>query len=663
MQRKHDSENSRQPPAINTKYMLRFAFSGLSSGAALSPEETDVVARSSKVRNWLLALLLTTPCALYGQMVQVPLNQCVYRLGDNPAWAATHIDLHGWKPYTEYRMTGDAYLLWVRCHAAFDTNGMLRPAVFIRFDGVERIRVFIDGQPASPSGSSRIYAVPPGSARLVHTVAVRVSQGPLTPGLLPGRPVYLNFGDASDLLNHVQTMRANALTGFVPAYSSYLIIGAAGLFLLGLFLFDRSQKAAFWLGIYCCAVCLTRLNFMFGSFLFGEHYPFFIGSVFFAFSVLESWALVRVSFALAQKRVPAIYWVVFAAWVFLSVGTILSAILPVRWALPLSLFVQTTSFKPIWLIWGFACTAPFVAFWPWNRLRGRLYYVSTLCGVWAAIDGWFQLQQVIFDRNTWSNSVQNWVSLATAALVIGILGYIFREQRITADERAEMRGELTAARQVQHLLVPDKMQVVPGVSVSSAYLPAHEVGGDFYLSRALPNGTQRVLLGDVSGKGVPAALTSALLLGAADRCDDLRPPAVLKELNAALHNSSIGGFTTCLCADLLPGGVILIANAGQLPPYRNGCEIELPADLPLGIDPSAEYAESSLQLAPGDTLTFLSDGVVEARNTVGELFGFERTRQISGHTAQQIAEAAVAFGQHDDITVLTLSLARVPATA
>jgi serine phosphatase RsbU (regulator of sigma subunit) len=289
--------------------------------------------------------------------------------------------------------------------------------------------------------------------------------------------------------------------------------------------------------------------------------------------------------------------------------------------------------------------------------------VAILCAAWALIEGWFQLQQVFFNRDTWNGQVQNWMSLAVGAMVIAILGYIFHEQRIAADERAELRGELSAARQVQHLLVPGKPGAANGVTVNAAFLPAHEVGGDFYLCRALPNGSQRVMLGDVSGKGVAAALTSALLLGAADRCDHLPPSAVLKELNAALSNSGISGFTTCLCADLLPGGILVVANAGQLPPYRNGRELEVSTSLPLGIDPSAQFAEASLQLAPGDLLTFLSDGVVEARNSTGELFGFDRTREISSRSAQQIANEAVAFGQQDDITVLTISLAAVPAPA
>ena len=235
---------------------------------------------------------------------------------------------------------------------------------------------------------------------------------------------------------------------------------------------------------------------------------------------------------------------------------------------------------------------------------------------------------------------------------------------IAADERAEMRGELTAARQVQHLLVPDKMQVAPGVTVSSAFLPAHEVGGDFYLCRALANGAQRVLLGDVSGKGVAAALTSALLLGAADRCDDLRPAAVLKELNAALRNSGIEGFTTCLCADLSSTG--RPADRQRRPiaalSQRRG-DRDSRGSSARGRKRRRSTLRTSIQLAPGDRLTFISDGVIEARNAAGELFGFDRTRQLSSRAAQQIADAAVEFGQQDDITVLTLSLAARAAPA
>jgi len=108
--------------------------------------------------------------------------------------------------------------------------------------------------------------------------------------------------------------------------------------------------------------------------------------------------------------------------------------------------------------------------------------------------------------------------------------------------------------------------------------------------------------------------------------------------------------------------MLSIANAGHLPPYRNGRELSCESGLPLGILPAADYTETCVQLDPGDALTFMSDGVVEARSATGELFGFDRTRDISARSAQQIADTAARFGQEDDITVLTVRLSAVAAT-
>jgi phosphoserine phosphatase RsbU/P len=115
------------------------------------------------------------------------------------------------------------------------------------------------------------------------------------------------------------------------------------------------------------------------------------------------------------------------------------------------------------------------------------------------------------------------------------------------------------------------------------------------------------------------------------------------------------GFITCVCARITPQGEVTVANAGHLPPYRNGEELLLEPDLPLGIAMDEKYAEHGFRLERGDRLTLLSDGVVEARNARGELFGFERTRAISAEPATAIAEAALRYGQADDITVLTLT--------
>jgi serine phosphatase RsbU (regulator of sigma subunit) len=118
-----------------------------------------------------------------------------------------------------------------------------------------------------------------------------------------------------------------------------------------------------------------------------------------------------------------------------------------------------------------------------------------------------------------------------------------------------------------------------------------------------------------------------------------------------------GGFATCVCARLSPDGALTVANAGHLVPYRNGEEMPMESGLPLGLAASADYSEIALEITPGDVVTFLTDGVLEARNPAGELFGFDRTACISTQSAENIAAAAKRFGQEDDITVLTLTFA------
>ena len=114
-------------------------------------------------------------------------------------------------------------------------------------------------------------------------------------------------------------------------------------------------------------------------------------------------------------------------------------------------------------------------------------------------------------------------------------------------------------------------------------------------------------------------------------------------------------FVTCLCAPNEAEGNLILANAGHLAPYRNGQEIVTSPALPLGLDPSAVFAEETYRLEQGDRLTLLTDGVPEATSHK-ELFGFERTARISASPAGAIAEAALHFGQADDITVLSIIL-------
>jgi serine phosphatase RsbU (regulator of sigma subunit) len=130
-------------------------------------------------------------------------------------------------------------------------------------------------------------------------------------------------------------------------------------------------------------------------------------------------------------------------------------------------------------------------------------------------------------------------------------------------------------------------------------------------------------------------------------------------MNQRMLARSQGGFTTCLVLRADADGTLTAANAGHLSPYLDGAELTVESGLPLGLAAHSTYSEIQFRLQPGQQLTLLTDGVVEARDQSGELFGFERAAAISTESANQIANAAEQFGQDDDITVLTLSFAPV----
>ena len=219
-------------------------------------------------------------------------------------------------------------------------------------------------------------------------------------------------------------------------------------------------------------------------------------------------------------------------------------------------------------------------------------------------------------------------------------------------EQERASGELAAARSVQELMIPREKVETPGYEVDSVYNPANEVGGDFFHVEPTPDGGLMVILGDVAGHGLQAAMNVSMLMGALRRSEERSPARILESLNRVLIGSD--SFTTCQVAWFGPDGEVVVANAGHLPPYLNTQEVRLPGGLPLGVISDVTYDEVRLYLHPGDSLLMMSDGVVEARHGSGELFGFDRVHNLSNQSAFYIADAAKAFGQEDDITVLTI---------
>jgi hypothetical protein len=238
----------------------------------------------------------------------------------------------------------------------------------------------------------------------------------------------------------------------------------------------------------------------------------------------------------------------------------------------------------------------------------------------------------------------------TGILVIVIIIFV-RFLRINRDQQ-RASSELAAARSVQELMIPQEKLATPGFEVESVYTPANEVGGDFFHVESVGDGGMLVVIGDVAGKGLKAAMNVSMLMGALRRTPDLSPARILDSLNRVLAGSE--SFTTCQAVLFKANGEVVLANAGHLPPYLNSQEIEVPGGLPLGVLDESSYEEIRFYLHPGDRLLLLSDGVVEARRPSGELFGFERLQNLSNQSAFYLAEAAKSFGQEDDITVLTV---------
>ncbi len=218
--------------------------------------------------------------------------------------------------------------------------------------------------------------------------------------------------------------------------------------------------------------------------------------------------------------------------------------------------------------------------------------------------------------------------------------------------RPDRGGIVYANRLIEH----DRRQ--PPHAIASVYHPAREVGGDFFQIIPLHDETTLVAIGDVSGKGLKAAMNVALIIGTIRTLAEFEtdPTKILAGLNRRLFGRMQGGFTTALLLKLDGFGHCTLANAGHLPPFFNTNELTLNESLPLGIVAEAEFENQQLILRKGDCLALYTDGVPEARSKKGELYGFERTRILLSNTfsAEPVAQAARDCGQEDDITVLTI---------
>jgi hypothetical protein len=225
-------------------------------------------------------------------------------------------------------------------------------------------------------------------------------------------------------------------------------------------------------------------------------------------------------------------------------------------------------------------------------------------------------------------------------------------------EKASLDSEMAAAREVQRVMVPEDLPPIEGYAIESIYRPAAEVGGDFFQVIPLQSGRTLVVIGDVSGKGLRAAMIVSMIVGMLSAISGFteEPGEILAELNRRLCGRTHDGFATCLMARFEKAARVVLASAGHPAPYLNAREIAVAGSMPLGLMETATYEQINVEMGAGDRVVLITDGIPEAQNEQRTLLGFAHVESLlrEGASARLVAEAALRQGQQDDITVISM---------
>jgi hypothetical protein len=539
----------------------------------------------------------------------------------------------------------------------------------LNFD--DAYQIFVNGQQVGAFGrfegaSVMYYNAEPMSFELpasIHggtiTIAIRVWMDPSTPlvsedtGGLHGPPV---LGESSAIETMLRLSWDSVNRTQIGNLMVLVFLGLGLVLGFTLYWFDRRERAYLWLGFACTA------NFLEIGMVTLGYYQTIVPMM--QETVLLDIVLVPVGLC---------FWAVFWAYWFELENK--RRIAQIAFALTALLMVGMALIRPPVLgsLVPVEATAWLVPVTVVQKLMpGLLLLWITIQGMRKrAADGWLALVPIVLEIvRTYREElnvlgipvilrlgpVTLTVGTVAALVMLGIVSVLMVRRFIRGQrESVLLRLEIEQARQVQNVLIPEAMPAIPGFAVESEYRPAQQVGGDFFQILPADGGGVLAVIGDVSGKGTPAAMTVSLLVGSIRTLvpSTQSPGAILSVLNERMIGRSQGGFTTCLVLRADPDGTVTVANAGHLPPYLDGREMDVSPALPLGLT-AGQYPEGTFQLKEGERLTLLTDGVPEARNKAGELLGFERTAALAKSSAAAVAEHAQEFGQSDDITVLTI---------
>jgi len=622
-------------------------------------------------RSAALLLLLMSVCVVVPACAQSGADASAstvrYHFGDNPAWSSPSFDDSGWTAAQQVRWPEPAYdsdgYIWVRLRIPVrsDTAPPLAIRVVNPTNTLVADEVFVNGTSVGAIGKlpprewvnclpqTVIFDLPPGVAQpgTVANIALRLWYPPFARRLHVLSTAAFGFDQRRTLHAEEDGARLRSLLRNLPglALNSLICLIGLAVLLLGwgqrsrnLLLYGAMLATAPWVALFLELVQARMLSLSVQEYFplqVLSQIPAMIMSVVFIWGInnLHDVWLKRLAFAtLSIFNLGMI-----VAFVPGHTSMIATVAMPVSMT-ALKAFNVITLAVLLWVLFVLRR----------NRLIAIAMAIPPVGSLTVGFRVLYQQGQTAFDVAFFFAGLFLSIALALNA---------WKEWRT----RDALRAEFEAARVIQQVLVPQEIPPIAGFRIKSVYRPAGEVGGDFFQIVSTTNGGALIVIGDVSGKGMPAAMTVSLLVGTFRTLVHYTqsPGEILTAMNQRMLGRNSGGFTTCLVLRLDNDGTLTIANAGHLAPYADGDEIPLENGLPLGLAQDAVYTETTLALHPGAQLTLLSDGVLEARSATGELFGFERTAALSTQSAEAIAAAAQQFGQEDDITVLTLNF--VPA--
>jgi hypothetical protein len=600
------------------------------------------------------------------------------QIGDDPVWADPNFDDSKWplvspmQPWSEQRFSGMA---WFRVRVRVPANAGPLSLYVSRI--LSSFQIFANGQLVTSAGGmpphphpllypSLMYPLPaaPNSEPYTLTLAIRVWHWPIWADYEPGGPYpNLRIGRSALIQKTLDTRVLRASWLSVHAILLAILEGLAGLTALTLFLFRRKESELFWFAIYLLGSAVNRCFQTWTVFhAIGPNENDLVLNL---FEVVSIFSQIGLYYRLLEGKRSWLFWGAIG-----SGASLILLIVP-----EYQNRLNTTALNIVFTVLSVPLTVWILTLLLRRAQQGfpdaRLLLVPVLLSKIVILIG--LTYWIAFTAN-WNIGSDAWVShtlswpfdlslsdLADVLFLVGMLAILIRRFTRTQRHEETYERERAAARIVQQLLIPADLPPTPGYQIATVYEPASEVSGDFFqvipLETGLRRGSILIAVGDVSGKGLPAALMVSLLVGTLRTYAEtlVSPAEILAGLNRRVNGRTGGGFTTCLVLRADADGTFTLASAGHIAPYLDGVELIVDNGLPLGLSAESSYTEASFELPAGHQLTILTDGVVEARNANGDLFGFEHTQEISKRTAGQIALAAQLFGQDDDTTVLTLA--------